>query len=543
MILVGHPTDDSWRANLWTDAYLIQKAGDASVLVEKRASSKDDFGQGKRVPMAFGDFVRQLGTTDRLYLTSQALSLAADGYPLTHAPPVTQLLSDVPRVPSLMGHLVPQQHNMWMGAANDGTSSGLHHDFHDNLYVLLRGRKRFRLFSPDAVEHMYMHGRLHMVHENGRIVYEGEGAEDVRADGSEGREVRSYLRRVELEESVAAAERAVRKGEKGAAARLAEAEAQHDAFMEQALEAAAGAEDNGFDLRDDFDDADDAQDANGLRADSEDKVPDHFSRVNLYAAPEKIAQEFPAFPGVKSAAVAEVSAGEMLYLPAGWFHEVQSKGSAKDAPTHLAFNYWFHPPDNLTAGPDGFRKPYKTPFWSTIQRRRLASEARGAEASDDEAEVMPVPEEEPALEEQVPRPKKRKAEAAEDAVPRPAKERAAEQGDRKVRPEKRQKGERAGAAPTPGPAKKEGESDLNSPAETGTAVRKPKERKEKKPRPPKPERDPNAPAVRPAKTLKQKKAEKKAARLAAAQAQAPQAQAQLAAAATSKKSRNKFKQI
>ena len=30
----------------------------------------------------------------------------------------------------------------------EGSSSGLHHDFHDNLYILLRGQKRFRLFSP-----------------------------------------------------------------------------------------------------------------------------------------------------------------------------------------------------------------------------------------------------------------------------------------------------------------------------------------------------------------------------------------------------------
>lgn len=35
--------------------------------------------------------------------------------------------------------------NVWIGSSADGSSSGLHHDFHDNLYSLLRGRKRFRL--------------------------------------------------------------------------------------------------------------------------------------------------------------------------------------------------------------------------------------------------------------------------------------------------------------------------------------------------------------------------------------------------------------
>jgi hypothetical protein len=44
-----------------------------------------------------------------------------------------------------------------------GSSSGLHHDFHDNLYVLLAGRKRFRLWPPSAAPGMYTHGRLQQV--------------------------------------------------------------------------------------------------------------------------------------------------------------------------------------------------------------------------------------------------------------------------------------------------------------------------------------------------------------------------------------------
>lgn len=55
-----------------------------------------------------------------------------------------------------------------------GSSSGLHHDFHDNLYVLLRGAKRFRLYPPSAVRGMYTHGRLAALHDNGRIVYQGQ---------------------------------------------------------------------------------------------------------------------------------------------------------------------------------------------------------------------------------------------------------------------------------------------------------------------------------------------------------------------------------
>ena len=58
--------------------------------------------------------------------------------------------------------------------SRNGASSGLHHDFHDNLYVLLRGRKVFRLFPPDKAPRMYTHGTLRTVHANGRIVYEGQ---------------------------------------------------------------------------------------------------------------------------------------------------------------------------------------------------------------------------------------------------------------------------------------------------------------------------------------------------------------------------------
>lgn len=68
----------------------------------------------------------------------------------------------------------------------------------------------------------------------------------------------------------------------------------------------------------------------------------------------------------------------MLYLPAGWFHNVTSFTDTADDGSdakpvrkgHMAFNYWFHPP-NL-ASLDGrvgkdtagtFEKPYHHEFW------------------------------------------------------------------------------------------------------------------------------------------------------------------------------------
>lgn len=63
----------------------------------------------------------------------------------------------------------------------------------------------------------------------------------------------------------------------------------------------------------------------------------------------------------------------MLYLPAGWYHEVTSFSSSSDSGSttssggssgsksgnmHMAFNYWVHPPDGSS-----FARPYTNDFW------------------------------------------------------------------------------------------------------------------------------------------------------------------------------------
>ena len=83
--------------------------------------------------------------------------------------------------------------------------------------------------------------------------------------------------------------------------------------------------------------------------------------------------------------------GDMLYIPAGWYHEVFSLGTGNEylmyfetpfssmldlfpafttymdigmeisagGGGHMAFNYWFHPPDDLS----NFEQPYSSKFW------------------------------------------------------------------------------------------------------------------------------------------------------------------------------------
>jgi hypothetical protein len=58
--------------------------------------------------------------------------------------------------------------------------------------------------------------------------------------------------------------------------------------------------------------------------------------------------------------------GQMLYLPAGWAHEVTSfsstAGGASTATViHQALNYWFHPPTS-----SDFDHPYDDDYWRVI---------------------------------------------------------------------------------------------------------------------------------------------------------------------------------
>jgi hypothetical protein len=65
-------------------------------------------------------------------------------------------------------------------------------------------------------------------------------------------------------------------------------------------------------------------------------MPPSFSRI---ADPENFnAEQFPLFVDVPVHRVS-LKAGEMLYLPAGWFHCVKSSGGL-----HCAVNYWFNVP-------------------------------------------------------------------------------------------------------------------------------------------------------------------------------------------------------
>jgi hypothetical protein len=95
------------------------------------------------------------------------------------------------------------------------------------------------------------------------------------------------------------------------------------------------------------------------------KEPPSFSRVDTDASREVLERDFPLFLESESKGLTiSLEPGEMLYLPAGWFHEVRSSGPPAGG-GHMALNYWFHPPDG-----SAFEKPYQSDFWENDWKLR-----------------------------------------------------------------------------------------------------------------------------------------------------------------------------
>ena len=324
------------------------------VQVEVRDGPRDTFGRGRRVRMRYDKLLRRIGDGMH-YLTTQE----AAGEQL-FAPPLTAFAGRLPLRPKLLDTLVPQSINMWLGRTETLTSSGLHHDYHDNLYVLLSGRKRFRLFPPSDAPLMQTVGTIAKVHPNGRICYEGELTE---ADGRTAedsaveavRVAKQRLRRAERE--LAEAEEAVDAG-RGPSAAVDRAEE----LLEKAMDGVLAAEDRRRRMRV-------RSGASGGAQRKEEAAPSttppNFSR---FGALQTEGGRLPAALRGARLLEFELRAGQMLFLPAGWFHEVCSVGE------HCALNYWFHPPDTSR-----YERPYRAhDFWRREWRRTLRVHADSA---------------------------------------------------------------------------------------------------------------------------------------------------------------------
>lgn len=317
----------------------------------------------KSIDMKFGDFIHQL-STGKYYMTTQTLPTNDEGRPEIYTTPITQLVKsgnmDSLR-PPLLGHLVLMTCNLWIGHAATSASSGLHHDYHDNLYCLLEGNKSFRIAPPSCIHSLKMVGTLHTLHDNGRIVYQEQvcDGDEIRPDGaltSVEEIMKLEIRREEIEIQLQTC-----KDEK--VREMLEAEL--DAIQEELL-------DLEMDNNDDDTGTDDVDLFGGgnldEQPDSDDgeldiNAPPETKRARLNSIDDKQKEDTAPLNFVTEESsekpkfqMIEMMKGDLLYLPAGWFHEVSSSGGL-----HIAFNYWMHPPD---VGKDAtFGQPYLSQFW------------------------------------------------------------------------------------------------------------------------------------------------------------------------------------
>ena len=362
IVLKGGLSDVS-KIEQWKDInYLDTKVGDQQVSVEKRLGTDSSFGKGNEVEMSFSKFLNLIKDgDDKHYLTTQDVHADDDGRPELMSPLMQGLQQDFPLRPTLMGNLVPQNINMWLGNNKEGASSGLHHDYHDNLYIVLKGKKRFRLYSPIDTDKMYTRGELLKVHPNGRINYKGEETTAYGADMHSDAAALAARQKDKAEKMLADAEYALEQGKPGAQEQVEEAEELLELAMDAVLEAEmADAEDE--------DESDDKE--YGLFGDKKrlvDKTvknPDNFSKVDvdLLNDDERLKESYPDILKANTA-FCTVESGQILYLPASFFHEVVSFGTSDG---HLAMNYWFHPPDG-----ESFDAPYSTDFWHNDYQDRF----------------------------------------------------------------------------------------------------------------------------------------------------------------------------
>lgn len=374
--LLNFPSADSSQHLL--DQWLSQDTfSEAIVRVEERCEEAESFGvkDHNKLKMTVGALVQGLRGQQRgkWYLTTQyedeeetmeaeralkkpRLALISSAIKeLWPAPLHQSLMHQLPAVPDIMGNLVTRQVNLWLGSSdsNSSTSSGLHHDYHDNLYMLIAGRKRFTLFAPSDISKLYTYGQPSQVHDNGLITY---GPDAIRSDGAHDQDIRQW---------------------KGSTTTDAD-NVSNDDEEEDAEE--FGEEGSDDDV--DWDAPDDFDDLNG--SDSNQREPPSFSRIphdllhyylrheigsELYEETSAVKQKsmkkkLKQFSLLKQARplTCVLEEGDLLYLPASWFHEVSSFGSsARDDSLHCALNYWMHPP-SLISGT--FEQPYEDTYWN-----------------------------------------------------------------------------------------------------------------------------------------------------------------------------------
>ncbi|KAI8901783.1 cupin-like domain-containing protein [Globomyces pollinis-pini] len=387
---------------------LLKSCGNQTVQVEKKL--KGSFGHaGTRSNMLFKEFVQSLKTGE-YYLTTQYHEdedeksddddeeFDDDNYATQDmdnskiikstlqafaAPPLDHILDKVPHSMDLFNGLILHQMNLWIGSTDkNGTSSGLHHDFHDNLYFLIQGKKEFTIFSPKDISNMYLNKDFLKVHFNGLIEYQQEPGDRIRSDGAFENDVIRW--------KVDYAERLIEEANDDEQLKE-KAEELLEKALEEMMESGLDGDDldllatdlEHFEDEDDTNEADNEVDdsfesdtvqhpkkrqktvpestldtSKSIELETNEQNPPSFSQIPISVLDGK--EKSTKYPNFENSTPIKINLlpGQILYLPAGWFHEVKSFGSDVKSQTHVALNYWFAPPTT-----DDPENPYQDDFW------------------------------------------------------------------------------------------------------------------------------------------------------------------------------------
>ncbi|XP_049849957.1 uncharacterized protein LOC126320545 [Schistocerca gregaria] len=363
-------TIEGWEPEKWTLERLMRMSVEKEVIVERRSAGDRAFGTDTpRVKMPWSEFIARMGNKDEeesdYYLSTQYED-NDDEVDEFCSFPLSCFLDQVPARPSILGSLVPNRMNMWMGKSRVGTSSGLHHDFDDNLYILLKGEKKFCLFSPIDAYKMNTYGTIKRVHPNGLINY--EGCEETRSDGITLSEVTALLSMSKQPCPTAPSSSDLSASDVTA----------DDSCGEQSDCLSCSFDMSSF--KDDFDDyVDMSADSLSREADDGSEEPLHFCKLPSSYFVNSRSSSPPH-------RVLELHQGDALYLPAGWFHEVTSCGTHDSSDhVHLAVNYWLYPPTTTAT----FESPYQDDLCRQVWTRKLQS-ARARNPSAAPSDPVPV---------------------------------------------------------------------------------------------------------------------------------------------------------
>jgi len=245
--------------------------------------------------------------------------------------------------------VIPYQYNCWFGINNTQkqlhtSSTPLHHDYHDNLYLVVRGQKKIFLLPPTPSVYKKLNptrsnlkesSHVNFNRENGLITY-NHHMDDVTVLTDDDSDDEAVLDRAmqRVNKSQKLSQKVLPKKNK----RLNDSSPPH--FTELS-------------------------------------VAEYCRRYCNYSNPDSDGQTLLINESDKLY-VANLRPGDLLYMPASWFHEVhstfefsQKSPSQTTSSTHLAFNSWFHPPSSSSQCRQKKYYNCQKKFYEKVQLPRL----------------------------------------------------------------------------------------------------------------------------------------------------------------------------